>query len=206
MAPKKEIVIKCELSSRQRILYNAVKDQFRSDFSKRNQDKLAGEKDLYNAVMQFRKVCNHPNIYQKRLKKTPLSFNVRLPPQILLTNLPKEEIGKRILHFEFQNPICFRIPRCVDNEKCQKMDAKYFNKFNVFGVENINGNENFAFAKFFKMTLNEIESYAKSDKLLRWIFDQQKEKNWLNIKKLDFRKHFKNLDEYPNLIKNAFIP
>ncbi|KAJ1612359.1 Swr1p like SWI/SNF2 ATPase [Cryptosporidium canis] len=68
MPSKIEHVIKCPLSKRQKELY----DEFLE--SKSTQNTIAGGDyiGLMNILMQLRKVCNHPDLFEPRLIKTPI--------------------------------------------------------------------------------------------------------------------------------------
>ncbi|KAH8583601.1 Swr1p like SWI SNF3 family ATpase with a HSA domain at the N-terminus [Cryptosporidium sp. chipmunk genotype I] len=68
MPSKIEHVIKCPLSKRQKELY----DEFLE--SKTTQNTIAGGDyiGLMNVLMQLRKVCNHPDLFEPRLIKTPI--------------------------------------------------------------------------------------------------------------------------------------
>ncbi|KAF7456495.1 SWI SNF2 family ATPase [Cryptosporidium felis] len=68
MPSKIEHVVKCPLSKRQKELY----DEFLE--SKSTQNTIAGGDyiGLMNILMQLRKVCNHPDLFEPRLIKTPI--------------------------------------------------------------------------------------------------------------------------------------
>lgn len=68
MPSKIEHVIKCPLSKRQKELY----DEFLE--SKTTQNTIAGGDyiGLMNVLMQLRKVCNHPDLFEPRTIKTPI--------------------------------------------------------------------------------------------------------------------------------------
>ncbi|OII73738.1 SWI SNF2 family ATPase [Cryptosporidium ubiquitum] len=104
MPSKIEHVIKCPLSKRQKELY----DEFLE--SKSTQNTIAGGDyiGLMNVLMQLRKVCNHPDLFEPRLINTPIfekklmisySFNSLIfSPNICITmssNVPT--LGKNIL-------------------------------------------------------------------------------------------------------------
>ncbi|CAJ0941547.1 unnamed protein product, partial [Mesorhabditis belari] len=69
--PKKtEKVIKCSLSKRQRYLY----DDFMSQRSTRESLKSGNMMSVLNIIMQLRKCCNHPNLFEPRPVVSPFSF------------------------------------------------------------------------------------------------------------------------------------
>ena len=86
MAPKTEVLLRCALSPRQRALYAAVRgtlsvaELIAGGVTER---KAAG---LMNAVMQLRKVCNHPELFERRPPRAPFRFAPPPPTKpILLT-------------------------------------------------------------------------------------------------------------------------
>lgn len=65
----------CEMSSRQKLLYNNIKKRIcLSDLMQMEENKQKNQ-NLMNLVMQFRKVCNHPELFERKLEKTPLLFS-----------------------------------------------------------------------------------------------------------------------------------
>jgi len=93
LAPKVEKVIRCDLSPRQKSLYIAIRDQLMTDDLQRITGK---NKDLLNIVMQFRKVCNHPEVFKQREVESPFLFVNRRNP-ILPSAEEVTSIG-RLIH------------------------------------------------------------------------------------------------------------
>ncbi|KAI6645978.1 SWR1 complex protein, SNF2 family DNA-dependent ATPase [Oopsacas minuta] len=76
--PKKiEHIIPCHLSKRQRFLY----EDYMSLSDTRDRIKTGGAINLLNILMQLRKVCNHPDLFEPRPAISPLSTD---PLTILL--------------------------------------------------------------------------------------------------------------------------
>lgn len=72
---KHEQEVYCELSSRQKVLYEGLKKRLSlTDFFyiKQNRDKV---ENLMNLVMQLRKVCNHPDLFERKIVRSPLLFS-----------------------------------------------------------------------------------------------------------------------------------
>lgn len=63
---KVEYVIKCDMSSLQRILYNHMHKAgvLLTDGSEKDKKGRGGTKTLMNTIMQLRKICNHPFLFQ----------------------------------------------------------------------------------------------------------------------------------------------
>ncbi|KAF6035934.1 hypothetical protein EB796_005756 [Bugula neritina] len=90
LTDKIEVLVYCPLTIRQRYLYDAIKRKIRIE------DLLAGvtqsaaaasntTSSLMNLVMQFRKVCNHPELFERRDVKSPalLSIDSYVVPKLL---------------------------------------------------------------------------------------------------------------------------
>lgn len=68
---KFEHVLTCPLSRRQRILY----DDFMSRASTRRELRHGSMLSVLNVLMQLRKVCNHPNLFEPRPVDAPFVAN-----------------------------------------------------------------------------------------------------------------------------------
>lgn len=84
LSDKIEIMVYCPLTTRQKLLYISLKRKIRIEdllqFTDRAADGHNVDKNvtsnLMNLVMQFRKVCNHPELFERRDAKSPLSVKV----------------------------------------------------------------------------------------------------------------------------------
>lgn len=68
MPSKYEHVIKCELTRRQRCLY----DEFLGSRAVQGTLEQQQYRGMLNALMQLRKVCNHPDLFEARPTRTPV--------------------------------------------------------------------------------------------------------------------------------------
>lgn len=123
LSDKIEVMVYCPLTTRQKLLYTALKKKIRiedllkvSGGGSGNSDNLDKNftSNLMNLVMQFRKVCNHPELFERRDVRSPLPIR----------------------------PLEFVLPRLVYNEgllaTCLPSKAHLiYNKFNVFKAENV---------------------------------------------------------------------
>jgi len=92
MPPKTELVVHCDLTPRQRKLYAGIKANISVEELRRtlgvNSGGGGGTADasekgqLMNIIMQLRKVCNHPETFQRRTPTAPLQFQRSPPPSI----------------------------------------------------------------------------------------------------------------------------
>ncbi len=84
MPPKTEQLLHCVLSGRQRQLYSKVKANVSIVDLVQSVGPNGAESDrnskLMNIVMQLRKVCNHPETFERRDPEAPYQFQQRPPP------------------------------------------------------------------------------------------------------------------------------
>ena len=81
---KHEHVVPCQLSKRQRILY----DEFISKASTQDTLRTGHFLGIMNVLMQLRKVCNHPDLFEDRPILSPFVVRrISLPTASLVTNL-----------------------------------------------------------------------------------------------------------------------
>lgn len=78
LSDKIEIMVYCPLTMRQNLLYLALKQKIRIEdllqYTDRGSDSTIDKNftsNLMNLVMQFRKVCNHPDLFERRDAKSP---------------------------------------------------------------------------------------------------------------------------------------
>lgn len=78
LSDKIEIMVYCPLTMRQNLLYLALKKKIRIEdlllYTDRTSDHTVDKNftsNLMNLVMQFRKVCNHPDLFERRDAKSP---------------------------------------------------------------------------------------------------------------------------------------
>ncbi|KAJ8686508.1 hypothetical protein QAD02_022302 [Eretmocerus hayati] len=77
LSDKIEIMVYCPLTTRQKLLYTALKKKIRIEDLLHYSvgDSASNDKNftsnLMNLVMQFRKVCNHPELFERRDAKSP---------------------------------------------------------------------------------------------------------------------------------------
>lgn len=82
LSDKIEVMVYCPLTTRQKLLYMALKQKIRIEdllhYTVGGGDSHSVDKNftsnLMNLVMQFRKVCNHPELFERRDAKSPIYF------------------------------------------------------------------------------------------------------------------------------------
>lgn len=118
LSDKIEIMVCCPLTTRQKFLYMALKKKIRIEDLLKATGYMDGHttdknftSNLMNLVMQFRKVCNHPELFERRDVKSPYA----LPP--LEYHMPRLVFDECRFH------------KSIPNKK-----HLLFNKFNIFKV------------------------------------------------------------------------
>ncbi|MCI4389727.1 hypothetical protein PGIGA_G00101860 [Pangasianodon gigas] len=86
LSDKIEILTSCQLTSRQRLLYQALKNKISIEDLLQSsmgtaQQAHSTTSSLMNLVMQFRKVCNHPDLFERQETRSP--FHMSLKPFIM---------------------------------------------------------------------------------------------------------------------------
>lgn len=115
---KTEIEYFCELTHRQKILYERIRRKLNIGELFMMTDSKAKVENLMNLMMQFRKVCNHPDLFERRPEHTPVFFKdlsmSSYNPKPGFNQLIEVRIGNR-------NPINFYLPKVVYNlSLCEK--------------------------------------------------------------------------------------
>lgn len=145
---KTEITVHCKLSKRQQAIYQALKNKifltelFDGSHGHFNEKKIA---NLMNIVIQLRKVCNHPELFERNEGSTYFYFgevlNSLLPP-------PFGEL-EDVYYPGGRNPITYEIPKLVYQDIVQQSRThcsvvsqgclkELFQKyFNIFSPENV---------------------------------------------------------------------
>lgn len=95
---KTEYLIKCQLSRRQRYLY----DEFINRENRKKKIKSEDFLGLMNILMQLRKVCNHPDLHEPRLIESALfimaiHYEVHEKAMMGEWELEKIPLGMRII-------------------------------------------------------------------------------------------------------------
>jgi DNA helicase INO80 len=174
IGPKVEYEILCDMTERQKILYNSIKEKLSniSDLFTSVDSKVKVE-NLMNLVMQFRKVCNHPEIFERNLGKVPFIFRdlnfYRTSTIINGPNLIAE------LRIDRGNCIECYIPKLVYDEAYGGLD-RHLRKYSIFNYENIleGVNKNnfsglFNFVSLFQFSAKEFLNLVKMDSLISTI-------------------------------------
>ncbi|XP_033207713.1 chromatin-remodeling ATPase INO80 [Belonocnema kinseyi] len=114
LSDKIEIMVYCPLTTRQKLLYSALKKKIRIEdllhYTGSGGDTMPNDKNftsnLMNLVMQFRKVCNHPELFERRDARSPLFMKAEsyeMPALLYLEGLLNEALPskKHLLYNKF---------------------------------------------------------------------------------------------------------
>ncbi|XP_026735915.1 chromatin-remodeling ATPase INO80, partial [Trichoplusia ni] len=171
LSDKIEIMVHCPLTIRQKLLYIALKKKIKIEEllhysvgaeSGHNVDKNFTS-NLMNLVMQFRKVCNHPELFERRDVRSPFSMQVddyHIPKLvaeecILIRAIPSK---RHLLYNKLSILTPDSVQRSVNGEEMEVEGGKKF-------VDN----SFFAFTRF--MDLSPMELYRVM--LCGWLFAMQ---------------------------------
>lgn len=109
IGPKTEVELVCDMTFRQRILYQRIRDKISAkDLFTLAENKQKME-NLMNLVMQFRKVCNHPDLFERKQGRSPFVFRdlqVGVQPNLSFSSAPE-------VRTQVHNPIRLVIPKLI---------------------------------------------------------------------------------------------
>uniref|UniRef100_A0A3Q0QYM5 Chromatin-remodeling ATPase INO80 n=1 Tax=Amphilophus citrinellus TaxID=61819 RepID=A0A3Q0QYM5_AMPCI len=82
LSDKIEILTYCQLTSRQRLLYQALRNKISIEDLLQSsmgtaQQAHSTTSSLMNLVMQFRKVCNHPDLFERQETRSPFHMSLK---------------------------------------------------------------------------------------------------------------------------------
>ncbi|KAJ0978921.1 hypothetical protein J5N97_014395 [Dioscorea zingiberensis] len=196
LTAKTEVTVHCKLSSRQQAFYQAIKNKisiaqlFDGSRGHLNDKKLS---NLMNIVIQLRKVCNHPELFERNEGSTYLHFGV-IPNSLLPPPFGELE---DVYYSGGWNPIAYKVPKLVYQEIIRTSEMpcsmvghgiqnESFEKlFNIFSPDNIycslvpqygslDGysvqSGTFGFSRLINLSPVELSFLAKSSPLERSLF------------------------------------
>ncbi|CAR25080.1 chromatin-remodeling ATPase INO80 [Lachancea thermotolerans CBS 6340] len=161
LGEKIEIDVMCDLTRRQNKLYQVLRSQMSAAYdaieNAAGNDEASSDQNIVNTVMQFRKVCNHPDLFEREDVRSPLAF----------TNFGKSgsllREGDLIdVDYSARNSITYQIPRLVFDELIApnfQNDSDVRNKilnhtFNIFHPSN---------SRSLCMTLSCLTGYSQGE-------------------------------------------
>ncbi|XP_028772802.1 chromatin-remodeling ATPase INO80-like [Neltuma alba] len=145
---KIEVTVHCKLSSRQQAFYQAIKNKISlADLFDSNRGQLNDKRidNLMNIVIQLRKVCNHPESFERSEGTTFYNF-AEIP-----SSFPPPPFGELedVYYAGGHNPISYKMPKLVHQEIMQGskllnstiargVSREFFQRhFNIYRPENV---------------------------------------------------------------------
>lgn len=173
LGDKVEIDLFCDLTNRQQKYYQMLKSQISiMDLLDASNSNDESTQSLMNLVMQFRKVCNHPDLFERADVKSSFSFGSFAETSSFLRETDLE------LAYTSRNLINYDLPKLVYQEMLspnEKNDLgskrKIYEMFNIYSPNNIKDDEldNFSFLKFTDTSPQEFYQMNKEDVIERAI-------------------------------------
>ncbi|XP_055630056.1 chromatin-remodeling ATPase INO80 [Toxorhynchites rutilus septentrionalis] len=156
LSDKIEIMVYCPLTTRQKLLYVALKKKIRIEDLLNLTGHGTGDgssfdknftSNLMNLVMQFRKVCNHPELFERRDARSPLFWRTADYPVARLifneTNMIKTIPSKH--HLLYNRLHIFK----ADNiHRTLRINS---------AIDDLNTNSTFSFSRFCRLSPLKIE-------------------------------------------------
>ncbi|XP_065225307.1 chromatin-remodeling ATPase INO80 isoform X2 [Planococcus citri] len=164
LSDKIEIMVYCPLTFRQKMLYAALRQKIRIEdllHSSGSYQSQTITSNLMNLVMQFRKVCNHPELFERREARSP--FFMKSPDYVIPNVIFDEGI----------------LPRIVPSKQ-----HLLYNMFSIFAIEYIHrslfpldnsrkGKSSFncfSFTRLMDLSPQELNRIALGDLIFRWLY------------------------------------
>jgi DNA helicase INO80 len=187
LGDKIELDVFCDLTYRQRAYYGNLRNQI-SIMDLIEKATIGDDNDtgtLMNLVMQFRKVCNHPDLFERAETTSPFSFGYFAETASFMRE------GQNItVSYSTRNLIEYELPRLVwreggrldlpgrDNEKAG-FKGRYLDQLlNVWKLENIQehtkDSQAFSWLRFSDTSVDELSKASRKDVFARAVDLAQK--------------------------------
>jgi len=127
-----------------------------------------------NLVMQFRKVCNHPELFERRPCRSPFFFS---PSYYYTGNLPVVFGQMKEIVSNAKNPIEFIYPKLLHDELFTAFSEKnsFFHRFSLWKAEYIHkqsllSHNSFGFSRLMDLSPGLLSSFFRKDELFLAVF------------------------------------
>mmetsp|Transcript_5974 Transcript_5974/g.7271 ORF Transcript_5974/g.7271 Transcript_5974/m.7271 type:complete len:1368 (+) Transcript_5974:115-4218(+) len=205
LGDKLEIDVFCDLTHRQKKYYQMLTSQISImdllDSANNSSDDSA--QSLMNLVMQFRKVCNHPDLFERADVKSSFAFS-----RFAETSSFLRETNDLEMFYSTENLIKYNMPRMVYEEILQPAFDNDFgsrkrilnNMFNIYDPSNVADDEleNFSWLKFVNQSPHEVNKLSKQNIIERAI--NNKEYSDINYERVNRLKYTYDKDD------EGFVP
>ncbi|CAO3683059.1 unnamed protein product [Rhizopus stolonifer] len=184
LGEKIELEVFCDLTARQKALYRGLKEKISISELLEKATSLSENESmdsLMNLVMQFRKVCNHPELFERGDVKAPLSFC-----NFSETGSLSKETSL-YCPYSSTSTIKYRIPKTlyraggilknVSSHSRAGFDTKYLNNLmNIWNSEHIQQSQfssepdtAFSFLRFIDVSPQEASYLSRANLVERWV-------------------------------------
>ncbi|ODQ80654.1 hypothetical protein BABINDRAFT_171014 [Babjeviella inositovora NRRL Y-12698] len=172
LGDKIEIDVYCGMTNRQKKLYHMLKSQISvRDLIERARGE-DGAQSLMNLVMQFRKVCNHPDLFERADTSSPFSFATFASTASFVREAALPQLD---VQYTAVNQIAYRVPKVVYREMLLPhwnntigLKQKVLEMMSVYREENM-AKETRGWLGLVDCTTQEFTQLAKQDELARSI-------------------------------------
>ncbi|KAH3679647.1 hypothetical protein WICMUC_000787 [Wickerhamomyces mucosus] len=178
LGDKIEIDVYCNLTNRQQKLYRMLRSQISiiDLIEKATSGSDDSNQSLINLVMQFRKVCNHPDLFERADVKSPFSFG-----KFAETGSFFRETNQLEFNYATENLISYKLPTLIykellipnENNNLGFQNKYLYNLLNIWNPEyiwqNSTNKNGFTWLNFINENANKISKIAKSNLIERTI-------------------------------------
>lgn len=200
LGDKVEIDLFCDLTNRQKKYYQMLRSQIsimdllESTTSTKSSDDDSTQ-TLINLVMQFRKVCNHPDLFERADVKSPFTFS-RFSDTTSFIREPNE----LELNYTAKNQIIYKLPRLIYDDLLSPgynnnvgSKSKINSLFNIYDpVNQDNGND---WLRFVDKSPQELNTLSHENVLMRAIHHKQ----YTDI-------NYSKMNRYRYMYEGEFVP
>ena len=162
---KIEHQILCEMTKRQKLLYDSIKEKLNVKELFKMFESKAKVENLMNLVMQLRKVCNHPELFERRPANSPFLFQ---DMYYYTGYIPIRAGDIKLLSFGSKNPICYSYPKLAYDELEKYNVRKEVNSkrlVNIYEARHQYGNKTFSALGLLGLSFGEVELVFREDPL-----------------------------------------
>jgi chromatin-remodeling ATPase INO80 len=176
LGDKIELDVFCDLTYRQRAYYTNLRNQI-SIMDLIEKATLGDDNDtgtLMNLVMQFRKVCNHPDLFERAETTSPFSFAHFAETGSFMREGPQINVA-----YSTRNLIEYSLPRLIcreggrldlpgrDNNKAGFRGKWIDNELNIWKPANTRTNSNFSWHRLADTSCTELATASSRDLFAR---------------------------------------
>lgn len=170
LGDKVEIDLFCDLTNRQKRYYQMLKSQI-SIMDILDTSQNDDSQSLLNLVMQFRKVCNHPDLFERADVKSAFSFGKFAETASFL-----RETNELELVYSSENILTLPLPRLLFEELLRpgynsSLGSKHhlLNHLSIYHPDNTAHNGEFSWLRFVNTSPSELARLAKQSVVERAI-------------------------------------